>query len=229
MSAGYPRPAARALAKLSMAGKVKLPKLPPDVQWGGVKPPAAGFERFYNPTIRSMLTVPSVWHGFEFDQEFNNGIKARNVVCAKEDVVDIAGQGFFDTGVTFTIMTASDKDVLGQLAEALKRTTEKEIQKKIGGSTDWMQYCETAQICSLRYTSHSPDVQFHTGAIAPAKTMIYVQDLFFEKEHGLIFRMKYESPEEQFDDAKNLFEGIKTSSYFALDNDGENGIAFLEL
>ena len=173
-----------------------------------------------------MLTLPVLWHGYEFEQDFGNGIKAQNIICGKEDVQK---SGFFDTGVTISVMKTAGNSMAETLAEGLRHATLNEVQKRLGGSTEWLDYGENAKICSLRYVSQVPEVQLHTGAIAPAKYMVFVQDLIFEKESGFVFRMKYESPEKLFEYSKDTFTSIKTGSYFVLDDNGANGIAFLEL
>jgi hypothetical protein len=224
-------PALRALSKLPLTGAtIQLPQVadfPPDIHWGGCIPPKAGFERFFNSEIQSMLTLPTKWYGYEFDQNFGHGIKTKNVISGIED----AGvRGFFDTGVTFTLVSVNEDEMLAEnVAEGLRHTTLAEMSEKLGGSTEWLPYGEGADILSLSYSTKVPEIKLPTGVIAPAKTMIYIQDLFFEKESGLIFRMKFESPEEDFDEAKDVFESVKTSGYFALNENGANGIAFLEL
>lgn len=229
MSALSARPGLRALVKLP--SNIQLPKpedfgLPPGMHWSASSPPKPGFERFFNPTIRSMLTLPSQWYGYEFAQDFQNGIIAQNVLSAVEDVAE---KGCFDTGVTFTVIKITDLNMAKSVAEAMRLSTLNEIATKIGGSTDWIEYGDTAKICSLRYVSNVPEVKFHTGAIAPAKSMIFIQDLFVENESGLIFRMKYECPKELFDVAKSDFEAVKTGGYFVVDDTGSNGIAFVQL
>ena len=223
------RPILHALSKLPVAATVQLPQVsdfPPGVTWGGRNPPEPSFDRFYNERVNSMLTIPSRWHGYEFEQDFGHGIKAQNVICGKEDVQK---NGFFETGVTFTVMKTAETSMAEKLAEGLRHTTLNEVHRRLGGVSEWISYGDTAQICSIRYVAQSPEVQFHTGAVAPSRYMIYVQDLFFEKESGLVFRMKYECPEELFEQSRKTCETIKTGGYFVLDSKGANGIAFLEL
>jgi hypothetical protein len=226
------RPKLRALSKLPTLGRVKLPSasdLPAGSTWGGLHAPKGGYERFFNANIRSMLTLPSRWHSYEFQQDFGNGIIAQNALSSVEDVNEI---GFFDTGVTFTLLKTQDPKTASTIAEVLRQATLKEISTKLGGFEEWVECGETAQICSLRYVANAPAMKLNNAAastIVPEKTMLYIQNLFLEKSNGFVFVSKFECPKEAFHDTKTIFETIQTGGFYLLDDNGANGFALTEL
>jgi hypothetical protein len=75
----------------------------------------------------------------------------------------------------------------------------------------------------------TPEVSFHTSATAIAEEMIYVQDIAWDKKRGVIFIMKFESPRKLFIEFEKSFEIIKTSGYYAINENHENGLLFLQL
>jgi hypothetical protein len=236
----------RAIKKLPF-DNIKLPKvsLPasssaPAMVWGGNSPAPKGFERFYNPHIQSVLTLPSHW--FSYESEYTNGgIPTKLVISSVEDA---AHDGVYNTGVALTCFDLSNllpassanapkREHAFPIADMIRQKTMKQIQTPLGGSTDWRQYGDSLHICSLRYAAKVPkmfatrpgDSEGIRYQELAAKEMVFIQDIVCERERGIVFVMMFETPKQDFESAnfqgskdtsiEETFRTIKTSSYFA--------------
>lgn len=239
----------RAVQKLPI-NRIQLPKLelPPGYTWGGNQPVKKGFEQFYNPSIQSMLCLPTNWYTYESEYQMEeNNLSVKSVLSSREDIQKL---GYFNTGVTFTLFQPIDrgqgeeekrkkihKAICSAVAEGLHENTLKEVHENLGGSTEWIEYGEQLQMSSLRYTSEVPEIAFASGGVAPAENMLFIQDLAWEKERNFVFVMKFETPKKNFfsvhensiSSEEEIFKTIKTSGYFATGSNDEQGLVFLQL
>jgi hypothetical protein len=203
------------------------PKIIPEgVVWKGMLAPKPNFEKFYNPTIRSALCLPKTWSSYEFDQEFGKQVVAQNVISGVEDAKSL---GYFQTGITFSLIQVNDARIIENIAEGLRSQLTKEIVHKFGGSTNWVENGPSTKICSIRYASSSPSSRFRPDVMPPSGEMIFIQDIILDIQSKFVFRIKIESPNFLFREHERVFELIKTSGYYVVNDAHRHGIALLEL
>lgn len=230
------RPLLRAVTKASF-DHIRFPilPLPPNMTWSGALPAKQGYEKFYAESISSVLCLPKHWHSYESEHVVNNRILAKFLLASVENTKEL---GYFNTGVTITIFEQSDAVQLQVLAESLRQNTMKEVGSKLGGFTDWKMYGEHLLISSIRYTTQVPTMRLGNQTVKAAE-MLFIQDLILERQRGIVFLMKYETPKSLFtSEMEETFRVIKTNGYFAVpQNTNEtnqsgsngNGFVFLEL
>lgn len=146
------------------------------------------------------------------------GLTQQYVISGREDVTSL---GYFNTGVTFYLFSADTTELADKLAEGLRAATLKECRSKIGGSTSWLTYPDFKAF-SMRYSTAFPEMKAPNGQILKARDMTFIQDIVFSKDRKMVFVMKFETPSEQFNDCLDTFKIIKTSGYYAIDNDIDN-------
>jgi hypothetical protein len=227
------RPVLRAVKKLPF-NSIQFPQfeLPPNVTWKAPLPPIPGFEKFYSESVRSVLCLPNHWNTFESELKVKDQVVGKFLLSSEENPIQ---QGYFNTGVTFTLFTNSDPHQLEFIGESIRQNTIREIGAKLGGSTEWIKYGDSTTICSLRYSFKAPEMRFGDRK-ASSEEMLFVQDLVVEKKRGFVFLMKFETPKAKFSaPMEETFRNIKTSGFYVVDrseqadSSDENGLVFLEL
>lgn len=242
----------RAIKKLPFE-QIKLPDLalPIGMKWGGNQPAKAGFEKFYNQHLQSILCLPTHWYTYESEYK-NGGIPTKFVISSAEDPVK---GGIYRTGVNFTMFDLSkgNRQHSQPIAEMIRDNALKKMQNKMGGTTEWQKLeNENLKMCSLRYSAHTPKMIAHrTGDSEGVHyheveqvEMAFIQDIVCEKDRGVVFVMTFEAPKVDFVNdpvIEETFRTIKSSGYYAFrpeeeKNDrgedreeGDDGFVFLQL
>lgn len=214
---------------------IQFPKfqLPPNMSWGAVQPPKAGYEKFYAESIRSVLCLPTKWNTYESELKVRDQVVGRFLLSSAENPLE---QGFFNTGVTFTLFEHADPRQLKFIAESIRQNTIKEMNEKMGGSTEWMKYGENMLTCSFRYSSKVPEIKLANNKTAKGEEMVFIQDIVIEESRGIVFLMKFETPKMLFSkEMEEKFHTIKTSGFYVIHQDpantdsDDNGFIFLQL
>jgi hypothetical protein len=229
------RPVLRAVKKAPFA-HIQFPKfdLPPNMAWGATQPPRPGYEKFYAESIRSVLCLPTKWNTYESELKVRDKVVGRFLLSSAENPLE---QGFFNTGVTYTLFEQSDPGQLKFIAESIRQNTIKEMNDKMGGSTEWMKYGESMLICSFRYSSQVPEIKFANNKSSKGEAeMVFIQDIVLEQQRGIVFLMKFETPKVLFTkEMEERFRTIKTSGFYVINQDptktdqDDNGFVFLQL